>query len=121
LTGQIAFPPLNNLGLLYYSTERNFKKAVEYFIQAKDALEKYGDNYSINYITILNNIGLCYQSLGLSSYAISIFDLAEQTVELNYGVSHPMYATLLQNKSMFYGHITDFKSAKDVLRKGISS
>lgn len=111
LTGQIAFPPLNNLGLLYYSTERNFKKAVEYFIQAKDALEKYGDNYSINYITTLNNIGLCYQNLGLSSYAISIFDLAEQTVEQNYGVSHPMYATLLQNKSMFYGQITDFNSA----------
>lgn len=110
-TGQIAFPPLNNLGLLYYSTERNFKKAAEYFIQAKDVLEKYGDNYSINYITTLNNIGLCYQNLGLSSYAISIFDLAEQTVELNYGISHPMYATLLQNKSMFYGHITDFKSA----------
>ena len=106
-----AYAPLVNLGLLHYSIHRNPKKAVEFFLQAKDELEKIGDNTSINYITVLNDIGLCYQSLGLSSMAIVIFDLAQVTVETVYGKKHPMFAAILQNKTVFYADLTDYQMA----------
>lgn len=106
-----AYAPFVNLGLLYYSIRHNPRLAVDCFVKAKEELEKIGDNQSINYITVLNDIGLCYQEIGLSSYAISIFDLAQGTAEHVYGKAHPMYATILQNKSLFYAHITDYASA----------
>lgn len=109
--GIYAYAPLVNMGLLYYSIRQNPRKAVEYFFQAKEELEKSGDNQSVNYLTVLNDIGLCYQDLGLSSLAISIFDLAQGTAEHVYGKSHPIYANILQNKSSFYAHITDYDSA----------
>lgn len=111
LLGDSAHAPFVNLGLLYYSVRQNPRQAVECFVKAKEELEKIGDNQSINYLTVLNDIGLCYQDLGLSSYAISIFDLAQGTAEHVYGKAHPMYATILQNKSLFYARITDFASA----------
>lgn len=103
--------PLVNLGILHYSIYRNPKTAVDYFIQAKEELEKIGDNTSINYITVLNDIGSCYQSLGMSSMAISIFDLAQVTAETVYGKQHPMYATILQNKTFFFANLTDYQMA----------
>lgn len=106
-----TYAPLVNLGLLQYSIYRNPKTAVDYFIQAKDELEKIGDKTSINYITVLNDIGLCYQSLGMSSLAISIFDLVQVTAETVYGKQHPMYATILQNKTVFYANLTDYQMA----------
>lgn len=111
LLGDPAYAPLVNLGLLYYSVRHNPRSAFDCFVKAKEELEKIGDNQSINYITVLNDIGLCYQELGLSNYAISIFDLAQGTAEHVYGKAHPMYATILQNKSMFYAYITDYASA----------
>lgn len=111
LLEESAFAPFCNLGVLYSSVRHNPRLAVDSFVKAKGELEKIGDNQSINYITVLNNIGVCYQELGLSSYAISIFDRAQGTVEHVYGKSHPMYATILQHKSLFYAHITDYALA----------
>lgn len=110
-TGLNMYAPLNNLGLLYHNVQLDYPKAVEYFIMAKEVLEKEGYNSSIEYISTLNNIGLCYQNLGMSSYSISIYDLAEDIVLKNYGSEHLMYATIVQNKSKFYAQIGDYESA----------
>ena len=111
LIGRNDYAPQLNLGLLYYQQKRDFKRAQEYFEQARQSLENIGDNYSIQYITVLNDLGLCYHDLGMNSLAITIFDLASQTVLANYGKQHVMYGTTEQNKSMFYITITDYPKA----------
>ena len=109
--GLNKYAPLNNLGLLYHNVYLDYSKALEYFIMASESVENNGQSSSIQYIHTLNNIALCYQNLGMSSYAISIFDLAEQAVLQNYGSEHLLYATIIQNKSKFYGQIGDYDSA----------
>ena len=111
LIGRNDYAPLLNLGLLYYQQKRDLKRAGALFEQAKQALENNGDNYSIQYITVLNDLGLCYNDLGLNSYAIAIFDLASQTVLANYGKLHVMYGTTEQNKSLFYTSISNYPEA----------
>lgn len=111
LIGRNDYAPNLNLGLLYYQQNRDFKRAGAYFEQAKQALESNGDNYSIQYITVLNDLGLCYNDLGLNSYAMAIFDLASQTVLANYGKQHIMYGTTEQNKSLFYTSISNYPEA----------
>ena len=106
-----SYAPLLNLGLLYYQQKRDYKRARVYFEQGKQAFESIGDNYSIQYITVLNDLGLCYQDLGMSSDAIAIFDLASQTVLANYGKHHVMYGTTEQNKSVFYTSISNYTEA----------
>ena len=111
LIGRNDYAPILNLGLLYYQQNRDFKRAGTYFEQAKQVLESNGDNYSIQYITVLNDLGLCYNDLGLNSYAMAIFDLASQTVLTNYGKQHIMYGTTEQNKSLFYTSISNYPEA----------
>ena len=111
IIGRNDYAPQLNLGLLYYQQKRDFKRADAYFEQAKQALEDNGDNYSIQYITVLNDLGLCYNDLGMSSLAIAIFDLASQTVLANYGKQHVMYGATEQNKSLFYTSISNYPEA----------
>lgn len=111
LIGRRDHTPISNLGLLNYQFKRDFKKAGMYFEQAKEILEESGDNYSIQYINILNNLALCYQELGMNSVAITVFDLASQTVMANYGKQHATYGLTEQNKSIFYLHISNYSEA----------
>ena len=105
------FEPLNELGLLFYSSIRDSRKALVYFNRAKEELSRAEHNYSIPYITILSNIAVCYQDLGMSSDAIAAFDEVEETVKQYYGKTHPMYGSIAQNKSMFYGELSDYDTA----------
>ena len=105
------FEPLNELGLLYYSSIRDSQKALVYFNRAKEELSRAGQNNSIQYITILSNIAVCYQDLGMSSDAIAVFDEAEETVKKYYGKTHPMYGMIAQNKSKFYSELSDYDTA----------
>ena len=114
---QDAFVPLDNLGFFYYTIHRDPQKAVDYFLNAKEEIERTGNNSSIDYITILNNIGLCYLDLGQSSLAIAYFDLAQDTVGQFYGKQHPMYAAILQNKSVFYHYLTDYETAEEYAKE----
>ena len=111
IIGRNDYAPTLNLGLLYYQQKRDLQRAAAYFEQARQTLESIGDNYSIQYITVLNDLGVCYQDLGLNSYAITIFDLASQTVLANYGKEHVMYGTTEQNKSLFYMGISNYTEA----------
>jgi hypothetical protein len=119
LIGRNDYAPVLNLGLLYYQQNRDFKRAVTCFEQALQALESAGDNYSIQYITVLNNLGLCYHDLGMDSYAISIFDLASQTVLANYGKQHLMYGVTEQNKSLFYVGISNYPEAIECCKEAL--
>ena len=119
LIGRRDHTAISNLGLLYYQYKRDFKKAGSYFEQAKDILEKSGDNYSIQYINILNNLGLCYQELGMNNLAITIFDLASQTVLSNYGKTHPTYGLTEQNKSVFFFRIDNYSEAINSCNKAL--
>lgn len=105
------FEPLNELGLLYYSSIRDSKKALVYFNRAKEELSQGGHINSIQYITILSNIAVCNQDLGISSEAIAAFDEAEAAVKQYYGKTHPMYGMIAQNKSKFYGELSDYDLA----------
>ena len=109
--GEVAFAPLDNLGLLFYTVKRDPRRALDYFTKAKEELDEKGDQTSINYVTILINIATCYQDLGLSGVAIAIYDTVQQAVLENYGKGHPIYATILQNKSLFYSRISDYSRA----------
>lgn len=111
LIGRKDYAPIINLGLLYYQQNRDIKQAVACFEQAKQTLESIGDNYSIQYISVLNNLGLCYHDLGTDSFAMAIFDLASQTVLANYGKQHVMYGTTEHNKSLFYTSISNYPEA----------
>ena len=106
-----SYEPLVDLGLLEYQYKRDFRKAREYFELAKQSLENAGDNYSVQYITVLNDLGLCCQELGMSSLAIAIWDVASQTILTNYGKQHVLYGTIEQNKSVFYTHISNYPEA----------
>lgn len=105
------YEPLNELGLIYYSSIRDSRKALVYFNRAKEELSRAGQNNSISYITILSNIAVCYQDLGMSSDAIAALDEAEETVKQYYGKTHPMYGMIAQNKSKFYGELSDYDTA----------
>lgn len=72
--------PWVNLGYLYFYQKRDFKQAEECFEQAKESLEKAGDNYSVSYLTLLQNLGMCYLELGKDNMGIAIFDLASTAV-----------------------------------------
>lgn len=111
MVGRADCTPILNLGLLYYKQKRDLAQAKEYFEKARQMLESTGDNYSIQYITVLNNLGTCYQDLGEDSYAIAIFDLAGRTVLSNYGKQHALYGTIEQNKSVFYTSISNYHEA----------
>lgn len=119
LIGQNDCIPIVHLGVLYYQQKGNFKRAKAYFEQAKQISESQGDNYSIDYITILNNLGLCYQDLGMDSYAIAIFDIASQTVLENYGKQHAMYGITEQNKSVFYASISNYPEAINCCKEAL--
>lgn len=105
------FEPLNELGLLYYSSLRDSRKALVYFNRAKEELDRGEQINSIQYITILSNIAVCNQDLGISSEAIAAFDEAEETIKQYYGKTHPMYGIIAQNKSKFYGELLDYDTA----------
>ena len=109
--GHSTFQPLNQLGLLYYTHFRDSKKALDFFNKAKVDLLRGGHNKSISYITLLSNIAVCYQDLGMSSDAIAAFDEAEEIVKKFYGQLHPMYGIIEQNKSKFYGELLDYDTA----------
>ena len=111
IIGRKDYAPTANLGFLYYQQKRDLQRAGAYFEQARQILESIGDNYSIQYLSVLNNLGLCYQELGLNSYAIAILDLANQAVLTNYGKEHVMYGTTEQNKSLFYKSISNYTEA----------
>lgn len=103
--------PLLNIGYLYSQQRRDFKQALVYFEQAKKSLERRGDNFSVKYLTVLNNMAMCYQNLGMSSLAIAVFELASQTVLANYGKHHMLYGITEQNKSVFYVEVGNYSEA----------
>ena len=110
LNSNNIYMPLSNLGMLYcYFAD--YKKAAEYQLEAKKELEKNGDTTSISYIGVLNDLAASYQALGLTSLAITILDLIQNTVEKEYGKYHTLYASILQNKSLFYARITNYTLA----------
>lgn len=111
---QLGLPlcePLNNLGLLYFSYFRDSRKALDYFLNAKEELGHGDHNNPVLFITILNNIAACYQDLGMSSDAIVVFDEAAELVKKFYGISHPMYGMIALNKSKFYAELSDYDKA----------
>lgn len=112
--------PFVNLGVFYFQQKRDYKKAISYFEQSKNLLEKIGDRSSIKYITVLNDLALCYHNLGANSAAIAVFDLANQTVLTNYGKQHPLYGTTVQNKAVFFINIGDFPSAIECCKESLS-
>lgn len=102
---------LNNLGLLYFSSFRDPRKALGFFNRAKEELSREGQNNTLLFLTILCNIAVCYQDLGMSNDAIAAFDEAEKTVKQYYGKTHPMYGSIAQNKSKFYADLLDYDTA----------
>lgn len=100
-----------NLGRLYYERRRDFPKALEYFETAKSILEESGSLSSPQYLTVLNNIGLCYQELGQNSRAITIYDEGCKLAEEYYGKEHPIYAMSVQNKSNYLAVTGDYHAA----------
>lgn len=111
MTSQPAAAPYVDLGLLYINIRRDHKSALDFFEIAKKILEEQHVTTSLDYMTILNNIAVCYQALSKTSEAIAILDLQEQLLVKHYGTSHPTYAYLLINKSEFYARITDYITA----------
>lgn len=106
--GADSFAPINELGLLYIFYLRDIKKAIDTFQIAKQELEQYGREHSMQYITVQNNLATCYQYLGLSNDAIAVFEETEETVKQYYGESHPIYGAILQSMSKFYGELLDY-------------
>lgn len=100
-----------NLGKLYIEQKRDFDGALEYFETAKEILEQSGYSSSPQYLTVLNNYGLCLQELGRNSEAIAIFDSACRIAEESYGKLHPSYAMAIQNKANFLAITGDYQSS----------
>lgn len=100
-----------NLGAFYLNKSRDYNKALECLETAKDILTSNGDDKSMNYLTVINNLGVCYSELGKHSLAIEYLDYAAFCTEETFGKDTPLYANVLQNKSLFYCNITDYKSA----------
>lgn len=100
-----------NLGVYYYTNKKLINKALECFGKSREILENKGDTVSVNYFTVLNNIGLCYKDLGKYNKAINAFNYTAYSVEQSCGKNHPLYALTLQNMSTFYFAITDYESA----------
>ena len=119
IVGTSDYAPWSNLGYLYLYQKRDFKRAVECFEQARESLEKTGDNYSVNYLTVLQNLGSCYQELGKDNLAIAVFDLASTAVLNNYGKQHVLYGTVEQNKSVFYTRIGEYSEAIEYCKEAL--
>ena len=111
IIGHLDCYPLLNLGSLFANQKRDLKQALIYYEQAKDILNKLGDNNSTDYISILYNIGVCYQELGMNSQAISTFDMISQNVLKSFGKQNVLYGRIEQAKSLFYARINDYKKA----------
>lgn len=106
--GADSFAPINELGLLYLFYLRDTRRAIDTFQIAKQELERYGREQSLQFITVQNNLATCYQYLGLSNDAIAVFEETEKTVKQYYGEFHPIYGAILQNMSKFYGELLDY-------------
>ena len=103
--------PMINLGKVYMEQKRDAKKALECFLPAKDSLEIHGDKSSTQLLTLLNNSGACYRSLGDYSTAMGLFDQAVFIAETVYGKNHPIYGSLAQNKSACYALVSNYDAA----------
>lgn len=106
--GADSFASTNELGLLYLFVFRDARRAIDFFLIAKQELERHGRKDSMQYITNQNNLAACYQVLGLSNDAIVALDEAETVVEQYYGKLHPLYGAILLNKGRFYTELLDF-------------
>lgn len=103
--------PLINLGLLYLQQRHDYRKSYDYFDKGRLALEAQGDNYSLQYIIVMNNIGLSLLYLGENSLAMNIINHISETVSASYGKQNPIYGMIELNKAVFYYSITDYESA----------
>ena len=97
----------NQLGFIYYDRIRDFHKALYFFEKEKEEAEQESGTHSLDYITALINIGLCYDQLGLSNKSSSILDLAEDLVKKNYGEKSDAFVSILMNKAIFYNSVGD--------------
>lgn len=109
--GLPLFEPLNNLGVLYKFCFRDSRKALVYFKRAKEEIIRCGESNTISYISAICNIAVCHQELGMSSEAIAVLDEAEDMVKQHFGLLHPLYGTIAQNKSTFYAKLSDYDRA----------
>ncbi|RLD50839.1 MAG: hypothetical protein DRJ05_19115, partial [Bacteroidetes bacterium] len=106
-----------NLGSLYADIEK-YDKALEYNFKAKAIVEK--TNYkSINFATVLNNIGLDYFYLHKSDSAIVFFNKAIKlsgSLEDAYGVADSKL-----NLGRVYVEKKNHKTARRLIEEGIGS
>lgn len=97
----------NQLGFIYYDRIRDYHKALYFFEKGKEEAEQESGTHSLDYISALINIGLCYDQLGLSNESISILDHAEDLVKKNYGEKSDAFVSILMNKAIFYNSVGD--------------
>ena len=106
-----------NIASLYSDINEN-KKSLKYNFLAKAILEK--TNYqSINYATLLNNIGLNYDNLHKTDSAINYFNQALE-LSINLGDTYGIADTKI-NLGKVYLEENNLKKARKLIREGINT
>ena len=117
--GHNNLSPYLQLGMYYFSVEKDYSMAKDAFMEYYNYLKSIGDTLSFNYFSVYNNIGLCCLNLGDLYNSITILEYAAEKVRKIYGEVHPLYATTLQNMSLFYYHNANYHNAYAYGKKAV--
>lgn len=98
---------LLNKGMMIYNHGKT-QDALPVFIEYASLVEKIKTQYSVEYVTALNNIALCQMYIGNYSYAINTLNKALNIIENHFGKNNPEYASIMLNFSLYYNVLGDY-------------
>ena len=96
--------PLVNLGMVHYKSGA-YLEAVKYFNEALSHSQQTQNIYKA--ALCLNNIGLCYLYSGNQVKGIRVLEDALKLAEEHSGKLSHLYATTLQNMTIYYGNLQE--------------
>jgi tetratricopeptide (TPR) repeat protein len=67
---------MNNIGSVF-NIKKEYDKAIQYYNKAKGIREKLGQQYTLDYATILSNLSIVYENKGDSKKAQEYFEKAK--------------------------------------------
>jgi CHAT domain-containing protein len=110
---------LNNQALKYYQ-EGNYQKAIEFALQARDAVEKIFGKENKYYATMLDNLAVFYTTMGNYAKTELLYIEAMAIRKKALGEDHPDYAISLFNLALFYTEMGNYAKAEPLFIEALA-
>jgi len=106
----------DGLARIYFAMG-DYQMALHFSLKSLELSESLGEYGSGAYITILNNLSICYNSLAEYEKAKSLQEKSIALSQKLYGTSSPNYALVLSNIASTHISMGDFSEALDLLEQ----